>query len=314
MWNEDVGMGSADSRHHREDLLKPLLEEKDVEVQKQRLLACLVDACHYEEGVKSEPAKGNKKAVIGYFENRQITNEAIDHFRLGYFGVRALRWMQHLRLAYPDLSNLLEDDLGIVSVFRERLIFPVRDAQGVIVGIGGRADPDRMKHTNFKFPKYINSKFPKKNMLFGLAEARDAIWSAGEAFVTEGYFDVISAWQGGVPNVCGVMQATMGAWQIQQLARYTDRFLLVMDNDKAGREGSARTVELIRKSFSDIDVQEVFLTDDVKDWDEYRVKYGSAVFDLKLPVRRGSREEMASKRDKLQEVGNAAERSVPTST
>ncbi|HZQ34946.1 MAG TPA: DNA primase [Dehalococcoidia bacterium] len=143
--------------------------------------------------------------------------------------------------------------------FRRRLIFPIRDERGRAVGFGGRALDDAK-------PKYLNTPqtplFDKGGLLFALDRAREAIRTAGEAVIVEGYVDAITAHQFGYRNVVATLGTALTPRHIQLLRRLTRRVTLAMDADTAGIEAAMRGEEVAREATGDGD-----RADDIVRWD-----------------------------------------------
>jgi DNA primase len=126
------------------------------------------------------------------------------------------------------------------DLFRGRLVFPIRDAQGRLVGFGGRALDDSE-------PKYLNTPqspvFNKGRLLYGLYKARDSIREGGEAVVVEGYTDVIGTHQEGFTNTVASMGTSLTDDQVSLLQRIARTVVLALDPDMAGQEATLRSLE-----------------------------------------------------------------------
>lgn len=127
------------------------------------------------------------------------------------------------------------------DLFRDRLVFPITDERGQVLGFGGRAIGDG-------HPKYLNTPdtdvYHKSTALFGLDQARDALRERRVAVVVEGYFDVIAAHAAGVGNAVASSGTALTREQLRVLARHADQIVLCFDGDAAGRRAAARAVEL----------------------------------------------------------------------
>ncbi|OBX84626.1 DNA primase [Faucicola atlantae] len=179
-----------------------------------------------------------------YFKNRGVTDDTIATFALGY----APSDWHHLEQAFArDIEGLRA--LGLVrqsdktgkdyTLLRHRVIFPIRDYQGQVVGFAGRALSDDDK------PKYINSSdspvFHKQHLLYGLYEARKA--KASDWLVVEGYMDVISLYQAGVYGAVASMGTAIGTPQIERLLQLNPVLTLSFDGDEAGQKAAWRAME-----------------------------------------------------------------------
>ena len=144
---------------------------------------------------------------------------------------------------------------GFYDRFRNRLIFPIRDRDGAVVGFGARAMGDDQ-------PKYLNSAqsslFDKSRILYGLDLARDAIRDEDRVVIVEGYMDVIAAHQFGHRNVVATMGTAVTESQIELVKRMTKRIVLALDSDAAGQMAALRTIESIHTG---LDQTEEFVPD-----------------------------------------------------
>lgn len=186
----------------------------------------------------------NTPTAKKYFLDRGLTEETISEFGLGY----APTGWQHLEQAFPqDLDGL--KILGLVrtsnksgrqfDLLRDRVIFPIKDRQGRIVGFAGRAMGDET-------PKYINSSespiFAKQHILYGLYEARQK--KASRFLMVEGYMDVIALHQAGIYGAVAPMGTAANESQINHLLKYDDCLTLCFDGDSAGQKAAWRTLEV----------------------------------------------------------------------
>lgn len=135
---------------------------------------------------------------------------------------------------------------GYYDRFRDRVMFPIRDPQGRVVGFGGRILPD--SPLTGRAPKYYNScdtpLFTKSEQLYGIDQARQAAVSEGFLVVVEGYTDVLMAHQCSVPQVVATMGTALNARHVQQLRRFSPRVVLVFDADEGGDTGVDRALQL----------------------------------------------------------------------
>lgn len=179
-----------------------------------------------------------------YFIQRGLTQDTLEEFALGY----APTGWQHLEQAFPrDIEGL--KILGLVresqkgrdyDLLRNRVIFPIRDNQGRIVGFAGRSLNDE------DMPKYINSSdspvFHKQHILYGLYEGRKA--RAKDWLVVEGYMDVISLHQAGVYGAVASMGTAIATSQIERLLQLNPVLTLSFDGDSAGQKAAWRAMEV----------------------------------------------------------------------
>ncbi len=191
------------------------------------------------------------QAALGYLsEKRQLTAETMQQFQLGYApaGWETLHGYLVDQKKFPaklvEQAGLVvprKEGDGYYDRFRDRLIIPIHDLQGRVVGFGGRALGDEQ-------PKYLNSPetelFDKGKILFALDKARAAIAKQDQAVVVEGYFDVIALHAAGITNVVASMGTALSLQQVRQLLRYTEskRIVLNFDADAAGGKAAERAI------------------------------------------------------------------------
>ena len=192
-----------------------------------------------------------------YLDERGITSESIERFRLG-FSPDSWQWLLDHARTSPFSPQVLEaaglcgksDKSGrYYDFFRGRLLFSIRDVQNRPIAFGGRVLPGQADE---KTGKYINSRetriFSKSDQLYGLQIARDAVAKKQEEereiVVVEGYTDVVMAHQCGVGNVVAVLGTALGSGHIRLLRRYADRINLVLDADEAGQRRTNEILEL----------------------------------------------------------------------
>lgn len=188
-----------------------------------------------------------------YLIKRGLTGEIAARYGMGY----APDGWDGLRAVFPDyeLDALVESGLVINKAeeegssggqrkrydrFRDRIMFPIRNSKGQVIGFGGRVLDNGE-------PKYLNSPetplFQKGSELYGLFEARQAIREAGYALVTEGYMDVVALAQLGFPQVVATLGTACTPIHVQKLLRQTDQVIFSFDGDKAGRRAARRALE-----------------------------------------------------------------------
>jgi DNA primase len=186
-----------------------------------------------------------------YFAERKLTASSLDTFHLG-FAPDSWSWLMDRARGTTFAPSVLHaaglitqnPDTGrYYDFFRNRVIFPIRDAQGRPVAIGGRVLPGDTSPA-----KYINSRetrlFSKNEFVYALDQARDDITKTKNVIVVEGYMDVIMCHQHGIKNVVAVLGTALGPKHISLLRRYSDRITLLLDGDKAGQRRTNEVLEL----------------------------------------------------------------------
>ncbi|WP_286730762.1 DNA primase [Acinetobacter sp. UBA1297] len=211
----------------------------DVPVQEGNLYDLLENiAQFYEQQLpKSQSAQF-------YFKQRGLSQDTVQFWRLGY----APEDWQHLEKAFPyDIEGLKQ--LGLIrssesgrdfDLLRDRVIFPIRDSKGRVVGFGGRALNDEIK------PKYINSPdsevFHKNQLLYGLYEGRKQ--KAQDWLMVEGYMDVIALQQYGISGAVATLGTASNTEHLNILFRQNNRITIAFDGDAAGQKAARRTLEI----------------------------------------------------------------------
>ncbi len=188
--------------------------------------------------------KASEKAVA-YLKNRGLTGEIAARFGLGY----APGGWQNLEAVFPEYQSKSLTEAGLVIAgeegrrydrFRDRIMFPIQNQRGAIIGFGGRVIDQGE-------PKYLNSPetplFEKGRELYGLFQARSAIREAGRVIVVEGYMDVVALGQYGIGYAVATLGTATTPWQVQKLLRQTDNIVYCFDGDVAGRRAAWRALE-----------------------------------------------------------------------
>ena len=197
---------------------------------------------------KSFTEEGNP--AFAYMRNRGIEPDILRKFGIGYADSEWDSLYRHFSETGTDLNMLAV--LGLVSEskgkyfdkFRNRVMFPIINSAGKIVGFGGRALDDST-------PKYLNSPesavFLKKNNLFGINLTRQEISKGNRAILVEGYMDVISLYQHGVRNVAATLGTALTDNHAKLIKRYTPNVCLSYDSDEAGRAAALRGIDILYK-------------------------------------------------------------------
>jgi DNA primase len=194
-------------------------------------------------------AKGKKG--LEYLQERRLSPEIVEKFGLGFA---------------PDTWNTIEDYLfkkafsqeqvkstGLIKrsdqqnryydLFRNRVIFPIHDQRGEVIGFGGRV-------LDGSLPKYLNTPetelFSKRKNLYGLYQARQAMRNLNQALVVEGYMDCLKIHQAGIENTVATLGTAMTQEQARLLRRFVEEVVLLFDGDDAGQREALRAVEVLR--------------------------------------------------------------------
>jgi DNA primase len=194
------------------------------------------------------------EAARKYLGERKLSGKTVRDFGLGFAPI-AGDWLARLAaaeripsdvLVEVGLTALRDGNRGHYDRFRDRVMFPIRDVRGQVVGFGGRIMPNNPLAA--RGPKYYNSAetplFHKSELLYGLDLARHGAAAAGYLAVVEGYTDVMMAHQNGVPQVVATMGTALNAKHVAQLRRYVPKVVLVYDADAGGFSGVDRALEI----------------------------------------------------------------------
>jgi DNA primase len=202
-------------------------------------------AAYFHQVLLEDSAAGPAR---DYLRRRAMGPEMTREFRLGYAPARWDGCKRHLlgRKISPQVAvqaGLLaqKTEGEVYDRFRNRLMFPIRDLAGRVVGFGGRALDETL-------PKYLNSPessvFHKGRILYGLPAAREACRKEGEVLVVEGYFDLLALYSRGIRHVVAPLGTALTTQHVRLLARLAPRAVVVFDGDEAGRRAALRSLEL----------------------------------------------------------------------
>ncbi len=218
---------------------------------------------------------------LAYLRGRGLTEETIITFRLGFAPDSWDKLLESFKARGYTEDFLVEAGLcrrgngKVYDYFRNRIIFPICDGKGRVVGFGGRVMDDSE-------PKYLNSQetnvFNKGQLLFAFDKAYKSVREKKQAILVEGYMDVISAHNRGVTNVVASLGTAFTREQGQLLLRQAEEIILAYDMDEAGKQAARRAIELTNGM--DFKVR-VLAMPDGKDPDDYVRNHGPAAF-LKL--------------------------------
>jgi DNA primase len=209
-------------------------------------------AGQFQECLLDDPTAEAARQYV--FADRGIEDETVRRFGVGFAPLSGNWLVQRAEAAGVDFDLLEKVGLiaprlqgkGFYDRFRDRVIFPIRDARGQAVGFGGRILPSSPYKD--RAAKYYNSSetllFKKSELLYGLDQARLAGADAGYLAVVEGYTDVLMAHQLGVCQVVATMGTALNAAHVKQLRRFVPRVVLVFDADAGGNTGVDRALEI----------------------------------------------------------------------
>ena len=223
---------------------------EDIEKNEERAMVRRLNelACEWFEQQLSLSPK-----ALQYLSSRHITDETRKLFHIGYapdgregfIGYAAKNGFSPLDCVKAGLAVEKENG-GISDKFRDRLMIAIQNLSGVIVAFGGR---DLSENKDFKRAKYMNSPesalYHKSDILFGLHQSRQSITKENAVIIVEGYFDMISLYQGGVTNVVAASGTALTETHANILSRYAHTAYLVFDGDAAGQKATLRSLEIV---------------------------------------------------------------------
>ena len=225
--------------------------------------------------------------AMNYLKGRQLSEETIHKFGLGYstkYGNDLYRYLKSKGisdelLAQSGLMNV-DEKKGMYDKFWNRVIFPIMDVNGRVIGFGGRVMGDGK-------PKYLNSPetkvFDKSRNLYGLNIARTS--RKKYMLVCEGYMDVISMHQAGFTNAVASLGTALTSQHASLLKRYTDEVILTYDSDEAGVKAALRAIPLLKEAGVSTKVLSML---PYKDPDEFIKALGTEEFQKRIDEAKNS--------------------------
>ena len=215
------------------------------------------------------------KPALDYVLKRGIKMDTIKEFKIGFSPANPALLINFLTKKGFKMSDLIttgtfgksQYNSRLYDRFQERLVFPLSNFRGQVLGFSGRILPF---NKNQNLAKYINSPeteiYHKSQNLFGLHLSKDAVRAQNSVIVTEGEFDMISPYQAGIKNIIAIKGTAFTEDQLHLLRRFTDTLILALDSDFAGSNAARKSIELADSL--DFDIKVLVLGDKYKDPDE----------------------------------------------
>lgn len=219
-----------------------------------------------------------------YLAGRGISAETIEKFKLGYAPDEWENLLSKLtrqgispqQLEAAGLTAKRKTGSGYYDRFRGRVMIPITDIFGHVVGFGGRIITAEDENS----PKYLNTPetvlFNKRNLLFGLDKSNRAINAAGAAIVVEGYMDAISLFSAGIKNVVATLGTAFTTKHVKLILRYARKIIFCYDSDEAGERATIRALPIVQAAGAEVFIVKV---PDGKDPDEFVRKHGKKAFE-----------------------------------
>ncbi|MCD6026785.1 MAG: primase [Solimicrobium sp.] len=261
----------------------PPLQRAEIQAKTLALSEAMTRANdYYRRQLKTAPE------AVAYLQGRGLSGEVAAKFGIGF----APGGWDNLRQEFIDYENPALTESGLVinkegeqggkgakhkryDRFRDRIMFPIRNTKGQVIGFGGRVLGNGE-------PKYLNSPetplFQKGNELYGLFEARQAIRDAGYVLVTEGYMDVVALAQKGFPQAVATLGTACTSTHVQKLLRQTDQVIFSFDGDSAGRRAARRALDACMPLINDSKIIKFLFLPAEHDPDSYIREFGAEIF------------------------------------
>ena len=245
--------------------------------QQERLWALMKEAARYFHAQLYSPAGAEG---LAYAQKRGMPKAVLTTFGIGFAPntwsglIDAMKKKGYTEQELKDAGLVSEKGSRIYDRFRNRLMFPIIDVRGNIIGFGGRVMDDST-------PKYLNSPetliFNKRRNLFGLNLAKKS--KLGYLILVEGYMDAIALHQYGFDCAVASLGTSLTEEHAVLLSRYTEQVVLIYDGDEAGQRATRRAIPMLEKAGIQV---KVLRMRDAKDPDEYLKKFGADKFKLLL--------------------------------
>lgn len=245
--------------------------------QQERLWAICKEAARFYHEQLYSPAGAN---CLEYVNKRGLSKSIITRFGIGYAPdswnalINTLKKKGYTEEELKGADLVGEKNGHIYDRFRNRLMFPIIDVRGNVIGFGGRVLDDST-------PKYLNTSetliFNKRKNLFGMNLAKKT--KQGSLILVEGNVDVVALHQYGFDNAVASLGTSLTEEQATLISRYVDQVVLIYDGDEAGQRATQRAIPILEKAGLKIKVLQI---QGAKDPDEYLKKYGADKFKLLL--------------------------------
>jgi len=255
---------------------KPRTKEEIAREERQTDLYAVMEKAmdFYRAELKTAPR------AIEYLKGRGLTGEIAARFRIGY----APDDWQGLKKVFPEYEDKSLVECGLVienegkryDRFRDRVMFPILNARGAVIGFGGRVMAEGE-------PKYLNSPetplFEKGGEVYGLVQAREAIHASGRALVVEGYMDVVALAQFDVGYTVATLGTATTPVHVSKLLRLADELVFSFDGDAAGRKAAWRALEVSLPLAPDNKPIRFLFLPDGEDPDSFVRRHGKDAFE-----------------------------------
>lgn len=253
-----------------------------VETEQQKQKRLIIAAHEFAAKLYHHLLKNTSEGLhaLNYLRSRGFSDRWIDTFQIGYAPdswdtlTRSLENNGHdpALMEQGGLITARSGSEGYYDRFRNRIMFPIHDAQGRVIGFSGRVIGEGQ-------PKYLNSPetpvFTKSRILFNLHRARPAMRKSGQAVLFEGHVDVIRAFETGTANAIATMGTALTEQHCLAIRRLAEHVVICYDGDQAGRQAAAKALVMLEEAGCSVTVA---LLPDGMDPDDYIAKHGGETF------------------------------------
>jgi len=316
---DSLGFIMEHEKYSYPEALKFLAQKYNIEVEEKEETPRDTEASHARESLyvislyaanyfANELWTGEEGRSVGlsYFKERGFREDIIKKFELGYSPdqwdalLLSAQRAGHKEEFLERTGLSIRNDKGkLYDRFRGRVMFPIHNFTGRVIGFGGRT-----LKTDKNVPKYVNSPesdiYHKSNVLYGLFQAKKAIREADNCYLVEGYADVLSVHQANIENVVASSGTSLTIEQIRLIGRFTQNVTILYDGDAAGIKASLRGLDMILEEGLNVKVVNF---PDSHDPDSYMHKVGAGAF--KTYVENSRKDFILYKADiLLKEAGN----------
>ena len=264
----------------------PMPKRSDYSDAESKLRGALMEMHTIAARLFQESLRGSQGAEArAYLVKRGVTQEVIDTFEVGFAEPSGQTLMRRFaertftaeQLEASGLVRKRNEGQGYYDSFRGRLMFPIHNESGKVIGFGGRAMNDEDQ------PKYLNSPetpiYKKTSVLYNLHRAREAVRRSGRVVLVEGYMDVIGVYAAGVKEVVASCGTALTNGQVRTMHRHADTVVVNFDPDTAGANATEKAIQLLLDEGLHV---RVVALDGGLDPDEYCQRHGAEAYRAKL--------------------------------
>ena len=226
-------------------------EKKQERSERERVLEANKIATDFFSSTLLEKENNVPNYALQYALERGLNYSTIQTFQIGYNSEKPEKSLQeHIQKENHEEIPFIEGGLLVSATGRKydkfygRLIFPIQNHSGRVIGFGGR-----LLQNSDKRPKYLNSPdsvvYNKSNVLYGIFQAKESILKKDECFLVEGYMDVLALYQAGIKNVVATCGTSLTVEQSTIISRFTKKVTIIYDSDEAGKKATLKAIDIL---------------------------------------------------------------------